>query len=573
MRFILLLFLSLSFSSFAQTDTINIIAYNLLNFPNGRDDCGTNTVVPNRADTLRKILQYSKPDIFVACEIQTEAGADSILTRSLNVYGASNYAAANFELNNSGSGLHNMLYYNTDKLTLQWQDKIITSSRDINHYVLYVIDPNLGVYFDTTFIEVYMCHLKAGNSSSNAAIRAEQTQLLMDYIALRPSDRNHFVCGDLNVYTSSEQGYQQMITGPVALQDPINSPGNWNNNGSFSEIHTQSTRSSLNYDCGSKGGSDDRFDQILVSQNVMNGSDSLRYLSNSYDAIGNDGNHFNTNLLAGPTNTQYPDSVVRALYYMSDHLPVALKAVVTYPTSNGLALYPVVDGVSCHGFSDGTATIVPNDGQAPYQFQWDANAGSQTTATVTGLAAGAYCVTVTDALGEVDDYCLFVPEPNALSYATFLTPDAGSCSGEAHIVIQGDPNDYTIVWDDPMMQTGPSAFDLCGGTYEVSITDSTGCSTNVEITIQTASLEEQLTEKLRVYPNPSKDFFVIDFSGIEGTYDIQLIDAFGRIVRRIDRLSTDEKVIVNTEAVIAGAYLLKVENEKVSLHKRLIIHP
>jgi hypothetical protein len=85
--------LFLGFSAFAQTDTVTIVAYNLLNFPNGRNDCGSNTVVPNRADTLRKILQYVKPDIFVACEIQTEAGADSVLTRSLNVFGANNYCS------------------------------------------------------------------------------------------------------------------------------------------------------------------------------------------------------------------------------------------------------------------------------------------------------------------------------------------------------------------------------------------------------------------------------------------------------------------------------------------------
>ena len=495
----------------------------------------------------------------MACEIQTEDGADSVLTRSLNVNGVSNYAMANFHLNNSGSGLHNMLYYNTDKLTLQWQDAIITNSRDIDHYVLYANDPNLGVYYDTTFIEVYMCHLKAGNSSANADIRAEQTQLLMDYIALRPSDRNHFVCGDFNVYSSTETGYQQMTTGPLALQDPINSPGSWNNSGTYAEIHTQSTRSSLNYDCGSKGGSDDRFDQILVSNNVMLGSDSLKYVINSYDAVGNDGNHYNTNLLAAPVNTQYPDSIVRALYYMSDHLPVSLQAVVTYPTSNGLALYPVISAVSCFGFTDGEATIVPNDGQAPYSFLWDVNAGSQTTATASNLTTGAYCVEVTDNLGEVDSYCVFIPEPAALSYTTFLTPDSDNCNGIAHLVFQSGGGPYTVTWNDPLAQTGLSAYNLCAGTYEATVTDENGCATIIEVIIQLVGIDELENEEMLMYPNPASNELILQFNGAVETGTIQISDAFGKIMQETFLAHPIEQIALDVSTLKDGYYFVTIE--------------
>ncbi len=559
MRILLLIFVAISSFSVGQTDTITLVSYNLLNFPNGRDDCGSNTVVPNRADTLRKIIQYTQPDIFVACEIQTEDGADSVLTRSLNVNGVSNYAMANFHLNNSGSDLHNMLYYNTDKLTLQWQDAIISNPRDIDHYVLYANDPNLGVFYDTTFIEVYMCHLKAGNSGANATIRAEQTQLLMDYIALRPSDRNHFICGDMNVYSSSEAGYQQMVSGPLALQDPINSPGSWNNSGTYAAIHTQSTRSSSNYDCGSTGGSDDRFDQILVSNNVMQGLDSLKYLNNSYDAVGNDGNHYNTNLLASPTNTQYPDSIVRALYYMSDHLPVSLKAVVTYPTSNGLALYPVISAVSCFGFSDGEATIVPNDGQPPYSFQWDANAGNQTTATATNLTAGSYCVEVTDNLGEIDDYCVFIPEPAALSYTTFLTADSDNCNGVAHLVIQSGSGTYTITWNDPLAQTGPSAYNLCAGTYEATVVDENGCETIVEIIIQLVGIDELTKEDVHIYPNPASKKIIVQFNGFHNAGTIQVCDVFGKVVLETNLTGSAEQASLDIAALKNGYYFVTIE--------------
>jgi len=536
----------------AQTDTLTIVAYNVLNFPDGRNDCNNNTLVPNRADTLRKVLSYVQPDILVACEIQTEAGADSILSRALNVNGASNYQSAQWHPNSNGGSLNNQMYYNSNKLVFYSQDLIQTSSRDIDHYVLYANDPNLGTFFDTTFFEVYMCHLKAGNGGTNANIRAAQTQQLMDYIATRPTDHHHIVCGDLNVYSSNEAGYQNLITGSLALQDPINSPGNWNNNSSFAALHTQSTRTSVNLDCGSKGGLDDRFDQILVSSNVMTGIDSVKYLAGSYDAIGNDGNHFNTNLLNG-TNAQYPDSIVRALYFMSDHLPVALDLVVTYPTSNGLALYPISSPVTCVGASDGEATIVANQGQPPYTYQWDSSAGNATTAAVSGLTAGVYCVQVTDNLGQIDNYCVFVGSPQPLTYNTFLIPDSDNCNGIIHLLVEGGIPPYSYQWNDPQLQTTASVYDLCGGTYQVVVTDSEGCELVLDLTVQTADMNEIWQQQVKVSPNPTSGVLKLESDFI--LTDLQIFDVFGRAVKT-QPLDLNNNYEWDVSHLQAGTYFL-----------------
>ena len=571
MRFSLVFALLMGFGVYGQTDTITILSYNLLNFPEGRTDCSSNTVVPNRADTLRKILKYVKPDIFVACEIQTRAGADSVLTRSLNVYGAANYAAATYDILNTDDPLNNQLYYNTDKLTLYSQDVIQTSPRNIDHYILYVNDPTLDQFFDTTFIEVYMCHLKAGSGSAEQATRAVQTDILMDFIATRPQDRNHFVCGDLNVYRSSEACYQNLITGTNALKDPINQPGNWTSNSSFAAIHTQSTRSSQNLDCGSTGGLDDRFDQILVSQNVMNGSDSLKYLAGSYKAIGNDGNHYNTNILVSPLNNQYPDSIVRALYYMSDHLPVALKAVVTYPTSNGLALYPTSSAVTCPGGMNGTATVTPNDGQAPYTYLWDNNTLNQTSSQATGLSAGSYCVLVTDALGETDDICVFVPGPAAFSNTVFRQPDNGTCSGEAHVLFSGGMAPYTYIWNDPLNQTGPSAYDLCSGQYQITVTDANGCTQVIDVTIDgPASILEMDPEEIVCFPNPTELNLNLNVPVELKVSTLRICSADGKRILTQDIKTPSETISVDVTMLVAGVYFLEVGTVSGSITKRFV---
>lgn len=563
-----LIFLLLTFWAQSQRDTIQIVSYNLLNFPEGRNDCSNNTVVVERADTLRKILQYLNPDIFVGCEIQTKAGADSVLTRSLNVNGVNHYSAATFDPLQTDAPLNNQLYYNSNKLTLQYQDVIITSPRNIDHYVLYMNDPNLGVYYDTTFIEVYMCHLKAGSGTTEQATRAVQTATLMNFIAQRPSDRHHFVCGDLNIYRSSEAAYQNLISGTAALVDPINSPGNWNSNSSFASIHTQSTRNGQNLDCGSQGGSDDRFDHIIVSSNVMSGSDSIKYIANTYKAIGNDGNHYNKSLLESPVNTMYPDSVVRALYYMSDHLPVAMKVEVVYPTSNGLALYPVIAAASCYGSNDGSATIVANDGQAPYSYLWDLNAGSQTTATALGLISGSYCVQVTDNLGQIDNYCVYVPQPDSISYSAFQSPDNGSCNGEAHIFPSGGTPPYTIVWNDPTQQTGNSAYNLCSGNYLATVTDGAGCISNVNFNILGINGIDD-TEELAVYihPNPFTEYLIIS-NETGNKLQFELIAINGQVLKSF--VLSEQELSLDLHTLEKGVYYLKINSQRGTFIRSLI---
>jgi PKD repeat protein len=51
------------------------------------------------------------------------------------------------------------------------------------------------------------------------------------------------------------------------------------------------------------------------------------------------------------------------------------------------------------GACNGSATANPTGGTPPYTYQWAASAANQTTKTATGLCAGAYSVTVTDANG------------------------------------------------------------------------------------------------------------------------------------------------------------------------------
>ena len=108
------------------------------------------------------------------------------------------------------------------------------------------------------------------------------------------------------------------------FNDPINQSGEWHNNWNYADIHTQSTRTANLPDGGSTGGMDDRFDFMLISDDLLDGA--LSYVPDSYQSFGQDGEHYNVSMLA-VKNFSIPNDINNALYYMSDHLPVLMQLI------------------------------------------------------------------------------------------------------------------------------------------------------------------------------------------------------------------------------------------------------
>jgi hypothetical protein len=220
-----------------------------------------------------------------------------------------------------------MLYYNSDKLELKWQGNVQTWPRQTDVYKLFYKSHEL-VKGDTTFITCFVTHLKAGNSSEDAASRGVAASQIMNYIKNRNIQGNILLMGDLNVYTSAEAAIQTFTTPTttdVRFYDPVDALGGWHDNNNYSKYHTQSTM--ISGDCHSGGGMDDRFDLILATNPILEGTQGALYVEDSYWAYGQDGNRLNKSLIS-PLNESLPSSVINALYYNSDHLPVVMKLFV-----------------------------------------------------------------------------------------------------------------------------------------------------------------------------------------------------------------------------------------------------
>ena len=322
--------------NFAQTQ-IKAMMYNVLNYSDSE-------VSRNKTPFLSTILDEVEPDLLMVCEMVDEIGSDYLFENAIIPYNE-NFQKAPFEENQSGNySLQQMVYYNSKKLILEETRVITADTRDINQYTFKINTEN--ALSNPIRMEVFVTHLKASTGSSNRQRRLNSIQSFVSYTNNIADDSYVLFAGDLNFYTSNEEGYQHLIDdrNPIVMIDPIDRPTpnfpddgvdyyeNYNstyfwNNSSFRDIHSQSTRTSNNGlidDSGSTGGLDDRFDFIMMSEN-FNMSTDLYYINDSYQVIGNNGNCYNSFINNPNCSGGYSQTLRDALIEFSDHLPVVME--------------------------------------------------------------------------------------------------------------------------------------------------------------------------------------------------------------------------------------------------------
>ena len=298
--------------------------YNLLMYGDNFAGCNsTNNNIDDKNEYLNTIVEYVQPDILTVNEIyKTSYYHEYLKDYALNINGTDYYEMGNIP-NLSNGYTVNQIYYNSEKLTMVSNNPVETNIRDIDIFKLSI--DNNGT--ETIYLNCVVAHLKAGQGYESE--RANETNKLMTYLDTSNASGNYLMSGDFNVYTFSEEAFQNLVYHPnnnIRFYDPINTMGSWNNNSYYASVHTQSTHTSG--ECPSGGGMDDRFDFILAADEIINGTDKITYLPGSYKALGQDGQHFNKSLISSPTNTTVPYEVLNALYNMSDHLPVIMDLVI-----------------------------------------------------------------------------------------------------------------------------------------------------------------------------------------------------------------------------------------------------
>ena len=139
--------------------------------------------------------------------------------------------------------------------------------------------------------------------------------------------------------------------------------------------------------------------------------------------------------------------------------------------------------ITCNGGADGSITVTVSGGSGPFTYNWSDSTLSG--ASVTGLSAGTYAVTVNDANGcaaASDSATIIEPASMALTFAQ-NTANCG-LGGSASVAVTGGVAPYGYLWDDGLAQTTATAADLLSDEYTCTVTDSNGCVASVTDSVQ-----------------------------------------------------------------------------------------
>lgn len=126
------------------------------------------------------------------------------------------------------------------------------------------------------------------------------------------------------------------------------------------------------------------------------------------------------------------------------------------------------------GLNNGSATA---SGGGTYLWS-----GGQNTATISGLAAGTYTVTVTSGGGctAMTSVTIVNITPPAVT-ATWTDENCGHANGAAMSNTTNGTQPYTYLWSNG--QTTPNISNLPAFTYTVTVTDADGCTTTASVVV------------------------------------------------------------------------------------------
>ena len=295
-----------------DASTTRFLTYNILNYS---DDS-------SREENYISILELIEPNLIVAQEIISQTGYDNFKNHVLEVLEPSSWLGAPFINQTAQQDI--ALYFKHEDFTYINTNAINTAqssgTRDVIEWTM--MHNQSGIEFN-----IYGVHLKASSGTSNAAQRLEEVTVLRNHLNNLNPNSKFIVAGDFNIYSNnstSEPAFDMLTSegenSQGQLFDPINRIGNWHNNSSFADVHTQSPRTTQ-FGGGANGGMDDRFDWLFISESMLSTESDVHYMEDTYEVLGNDGNHFNDAINNG-NNSAVSNEIANALHSASDHLPV-----------------------------------------------------------------------------------------------------------------------------------------------------------------------------------------------------------------------------------------------------------
>jgi hypothetical protein len=230
---------------------------------------------------------------------------------------------------------------------------------------------------------------------------------------------------------------------------------------------------------------------------------------------------------------------------------------------------------TCAGVCNGTAIISISGGQGPFGILWS---NGDSGMSVTGLCAGMYSATISDADGctQVQPIQISQPSPLLLAASSVTDDIANTGVGSITVSMSGGIMPYHYVWtrNGQAYATTQNIPGLYSGEYVVVVTDANGCSFTsalflVGTSVATTGVEGNTPWKL--FPNPAQSEIWLELNaGDDINTQLSIIDAAGRIL--LDRALLHDagtRVRIDLRGFPDGILLVRLTNRLGSSAKYL----
>lgn len=199
---------------------------------------------------------------------------------------------------------------------------------------------------------------------------------------------------------------------------------------------------------------------------------------------------FDWDNLAGTNDPQDQTGLAPGIYNLTvEESPTGCisTASATILEPGLLTISGTTSDLACFGDGSGAINVTITGGTTNYNTDWDNLPGTNDPVSQTGLSAGNYQITVTDANGcvAIDAYTL--TEPLQISIAGSTTDNLcfGETNGAIDVTVSNGVAPYQHAWDLP--STNEDLTNLAAGTYNLTVTDDNGCTEVASFTINEPS--------------------------------------------------------------------------------------
>lgn len=231
---------------------------------------------------------------------------------------------------------------------------------------------------------------------------------------------------------------------------------------------------------------------------------------------------------------------------------------------------------NCHQSADGSIIPTVASGTGPYLYLWS---NGTTSATLAGAGAGAYSVTITDALEceLVLSDTLRDPIPLVIAPLNVVQPSQNQQNGVVELEISGTQGNFQAIWTrngNALPPSGtPNLYNAAAGDYTLIISDEKGCTAQFDITLtETVAASEPAEQAFaEVFPNPAhqKATLAVAFVQPRDLY-ISLTDESGKLIScQTEKQVQEQNIPLDVSQLPAGTYQLRIVSKEGYLIRQL----